>query len=342
MFDQDAEESLHRSKQRPVNHDRPVRFVVFADVFELKTLWQIEVELDRRQLPGAANRVLDTNINLRPVERRFAFDTLVRNPAAVQSINQSRFTTFPIGIRTEVSTLVLAPDGKLDFVILKAKRLVDIEGKLDATDDLAAHRFRSAEDVCVVLRKPTRTNQPVQRARKLSSVARSQLSVTQRQIPVRMLRRLIDTDVKRAVHRLDAKLLALEFHRREHGVDIVDFMPAREPQLAFGNMRREDEPVASKQQLPAQVVFHLLADRAAFRMPEDQPLPVLFLNRKQIQFAAQATMIALLCLFTLFQPGIELFLREKGRAVDALHLLLRRVAFPVSAGQRKQFESTQL
>src|SRR5829696_35543 len=104
MLDQHTEESLHRSKQRPVNHDRPVRFVVFADVLELKTLRQIEVELDRRQLPGAANRVLDTNINLRPVERGFAFDTLVRNPAAVQSINQSNLTTFPIRIRTEIGT----------------------------------------------------------------------------------------------------------------------------------------------------------------------------------------------------------------------------------------------
>jgi hypothetical protein len=40
-------------------------------------------------------------------------------------------------------------------------------------------------------------------------------------------------------------------------------------------------------------------------------------------------------LFSLLQPGIELFLRKEGRAIDALHLLLRSVAFPVSAGQRQ-------
>ena len=66
-------------------------------------------------------------------------------------------------------------------------------------------------------------------------------------------------------------------------------------------------------------------------MPEYEPLSVLFLNRKQVQFAAQATMIALLCLFTLLQPRIEFLLREEGRAVDPLHLRLRGVAFPVSA-----------
>src|SRR5215211_8600940 len=53
-------------------------------------------------------------------------------------------------------------------------------------------------------------------------------------------------------------------------------------------------------------------------------------------------MIALLSLFTLLDPRIELFLRKESRAVDALHLLLRRIAFPVSAGERKQLEGAQL
>ena len=161
----------------------------------------------------------------------------------------------------------------------------------------------------------------MQRAGKLRTVARSKLCVSQRQIPIGTLRGFIDPDVKRAVHRLDAKLLALEFHRRKHRVDVVDFMSTRMPEIAFGDVRREDLPVTSQQQLLAQVVFHLLADRAAFRVPEDQTLTVLFLNRKQIQLAAQTTMIALLSFFTLLEPCIELFLRKESRAVDALHLL---------------------
>src|ERR1051326_8562459 len=53
-------------------------------------------------------------------------------------------------------------------------------------------------------------------------------------------------------------------------------------------------------------------------------------------------MIALLCFYTLLEPLIELFLREESRAVDALHLRLRRVALPVRARERKQFERLQL
>src|SRR5215210_3188572 len=53
-------------------------------------------------------------------------------------------------------------------------------------------------------------------------------------------------------------------------------------------------------------------------------------------------MISLLSFFALLEPRIEFFLRKESRAVDALHLLLRRIAFPVSARERKQFESAQL
>src|SRR5689334_13735904 len=77
-------------------------------------------------------------------------------------------------------------------------------------------------------------------------------------------------------------------------------------------------------------------------MPEDQTLPVIFLNRKQIEFTTEATMIAFLSFFALLQPRIELFLGEESRAVDTLHLRQRCIAFPVSAGERKQFESAQL
>src|SRR6185503_493885 len=126
-----------------------------------------------------------------------------------------------------------------------------------------------------------------------------------------MLRGFVDSDVKRAVHRLDAKLLALEFHWGEHRVDVVDLVPAREPQVALRNMRREDEAITAQQKLLAQVVFHFLADRAALRVPEDQALAVIFLNRKQVELTTKTTMIALLSFFTLLQPRIELFLRKE-------------------------------
>src|SRR6185437_7051579 len=53
-------------------------------------------------------------------------------------------------------------------------------------------------------------------------------------------------------------------------------------------------------------------------------------------------MISLLSLFALLEPNVKLFLRKERRAVYALHLRQRRIALPVSAGQRQQFEGPQL
>ncbi len=74
-----------------MNHDRLMRLVVFADIFELKPLRQIKVKLDRRQLPITSNRVFHSNIDLWTVEDGFAFDPLVWNSAAVQSVRQGSF-----------------------------------------------------------------------------------------------------------------------------------------------------------------------------------------------------------------------------------------------------------
>src|SRR5882672_3592883 len=148
--------------------------------------------------------------------------------------------------------------------------------------------------------------------------------------------------MKRAVHRLDPKLLPFKLHWREHGVGIVFFVTADEPQIALGNVGRENQSIATSCQLFAEVIFQLLANGAALRMPEHQSLAVLFLNRKQIKLFTQTPVISLFSLFALLQPRVQLFLRKEGRAVDALHLRLRGITLPISARKRKQLERAQL
>ena len=58
VLDEHREEPLDRSEQRAVDHDRPVALVVGADVVHVEALRHLEVELDRRHLPRAADRVL--------------------------------------------------------------------------------------------------------------------------------------------------------------------------------------------------------------------------------------------------------------------------------------------
>src|ERR1700682_2055114 len=53
-------------------------------------------------------------------------------------------------------------------------------------------------------------------------------------------------------------------------------------------------------------------------------------------------MISFLSFLALLEPGVQFFLREESGAVDALHLRILSVAFPVSAGKGQQLERSQL
>src|SRR5687767_242130 len=103
-----------------------------------------------------------------------------------------------------------------------------------------------------------------------------------------MLGGLVDTNMKRTVHRLQPELRLLKLSWCEHRIGVGLFMTACPPQFTLGNMRRVHQAIATLVQLSTQIVFHFPADRAALRVPEDQPLPVLLLNREEIEFATQA------------------------------------------------------
>ena len=73
-------------------------------------------------------------------------------------------------------------------------------------------------------------------------------------------------------------------------------------------------------------------------MPENQARPGLFLNGKQVQLLSQAAMIAALGFFEAVEICIQLLLRVEARPVDALHLRIAFLPFPVSACDAHQLE----
>src|SRR5215510_14402284 len=87
MLDENPEKPLEGAEYRAMHHDRLMRPVVGADVFNPETLGQIVIDLNRRKLPEPLNRVDDLEIDLRPVECRFIFHPLVRQPALIQRIS---------------------------------------------------------------------------------------------------------------------------------------------------------------------------------------------------------------------------------------------------------------
>src|SRR5208283_3257595 len=79
VFDEDAEETLHRTEQSTVHHPRLMASAVIADIFQAEARRQVEVKLHSGELPGAADGVNQFNVDFGTVERGFAHHLLVGN-----------------------------------------------------------------------------------------------------------------------------------------------------------------------------------------------------------------------------------------------------------------------
>src|SRR6185295_3957658 len=76
-------------------------------------------------------------------------------------------------------------------------------------------------------------------------------------------------------------------------------------------------------------VLHLHPHEAALRMPEDEAGSGVVADREEIELAAQLPVVAALGFLEAMEVLVELFLREEGVAVDALHLRVALAALPV-------------
>ena len=94
VLNQHTEEPLHRPEQRAMHHDWLMSVAVFAYVLQLKSRRQVEVELHCRELPQTPQHIHQLDIDLRPVERRFAGNRLVRNSLRLQHSSSELIARF--------------------------------------------------------------------------------------------------------------------------------------------------------------------------------------------------------------------------------------------------------
>src|SRR5262245_44524207 len=72
MLQHHAEEALHRSADRAMDHHRRLLRAVLGDIEGLETLRQVEIHLRGAALPVAADGVAQHVLEFRSVERAFA------------------------------------------------------------------------------------------------------------------------------------------------------------------------------------------------------------------------------------------------------------------------------
>src|SRR5579859_1611552 len=162
MLEQDADEALERAVKRAVNHIRRVLMVVGAHVRATETRRLLPVELDRSHLPGATERVVHEEVDLRPIEGAFPFCDAVTKADSLERPPQDALGVIPLLVGAE---LVVGSRGELCVSELAhSERVVEevdvVEHRVDLLLDLVLH----TEDVGIVLAELPGTSQPLQTA----------------------------------------------------------------------------------------------------------------------------------------------------------------------------------
>ncbi len=95
VFDQNPDETLERTEDRAVKHDRVLAAVVFGHVFGAKTDRQVKIELQGTTLPHATKAIFQRELDLRPVESPLARLQVIRKARAIEGGGQGRFGAIP-------------------------------------------------------------------------------------------------------------------------------------------------------------------------------------------------------------------------------------------------------
>lgn len=64
----DADESLNRTEDDAVEHDRHDLLAVLVDVVAVESLWEVDIKLDGSALPGSAHAVFEFEVELWTIE----------------------------------------------------------------------------------------------------------------------------------------------------------------------------------------------------------------------------------------------------------------------------------
>ena len=206
----------------------------------------------------------------------------------------------------------------------------------------------------IVLCESTHASQSADFARLLPAIDRSKFAQSHRQISIRMRFAGIDADVMWAVHRLEQIALdfalfhavckfatsATLFRKFAHLVLINNRwvltlaikrkVAACFIQLEFPDMWREDLLISLHAQCLTYECLKFLPDCGAARSPQHQSLSNHFIDVKKSKLLSKHSMIALFCLFELFEMCFEFWFRRKGCPIDASQSIKCLIAFPIA------------
>ena len=339
VLDEHAEEPLDRAELRRVDHHRPLPGAVGGLVLELEAARLVEVVLDGRHLPGAADRVAALHGDLRSVVRRAARVGHELEARGFGDVGEHLGRDRPLlVVADELVGLGVVAGGQLEVEVVEPEVLEQAEHEVEQVLDLAGGLLGGDVGVRVVLGHPADPGQAVHDAGLLEPVDATELEQPQRQLTVGPSARAVDQVVHGAVHRLEAVAGPLHLHRREHALGVVRQVPGGVEQPLLADVGRADVLEALLDVPLPDVVLHLALDHPALGVEHREAGAELVGEGEQVEVAAELAVVAALGLLDPVQVLLERLLGLPGGAVDALELLVLLVAAPVRRGAAHQLE----
>ena len=342
VLEQHREEALDGPEERAVDHHRPLTRAIRGGVLEVEALREVEVELDRRHLPRATDRVLCLHGDLRTVERRASLVEHEFKALLLGGLPEHLGRLGPDLVRTH--GLLGIASRQLEVEVFETVVAEQVEDEREQLVELVGHLLARAVDVRVVLGEAARTGHPLDDAGLLVAVDRAELEEPQGQLAVGAATRIEDEVVHRAVHRLEVVVeslsahgaigvdLCVELHGRVHALGVPIEMTGLLEERRLRDVRGVDELVARLFMTAPRVVLHHAAHHPALRVEDRQTRADLLGEAEEVELRSELAVVALLGLLEEVEIGLELVLGGPGRAVDALQLLIGLVAEPIGSG----------
>ena len=337
VLDEDPEKALERAEDRPMEDHGPLLGAVLGRVLEVEPFRVREVDLERPELPGAADRVGDLEVELRAVERAVSRVDLVGPPAPLERRGERLLGEVPV---LEGPHELLGAGREGDLHVGEAERAVDLVDEVDEAVHLRRHLLERHEQVTVVLTEGPDAGQPLGHPGPLVAVEPPEVGVAHRQVAVGESLLREHQEVARAVHRLHA-VLPLVRHREEHVLVVVLVVPRALEELHVVDLRGHDLRVPVLRVEAPHVVDEEGVDGRPLREEERRGRRPR-VEEVEPQLLAELAVVAGPGLLHPLEVLVQLLLGEERGAVDPLEHRVPLVALPVGAGGVRQLEDAEL
>src|SRR5210317_268047 len=186
-----------------MDHNGLVVTIIRSRVGHIEPIRQIEIHLNGGTLPGAAELILDLDIDLGTIKDAFAWIDLEPEAFLLQSLFQGLGGLFPDVVGAH---RFFGSGAQIYIIILEPEPLENQKVEFKNVENFFFELIFPTENVGIVLGETTHPKQAVQGSGPFVAVDGTELGPADRELAVTSLVAFINTDVKWAVHRFELVL----------------------------------------------------------------------------------------------------------------------------------------